>query len=51
MERNDWFWWQLEKEKKYPLGEDWEELIKRNEEEKLDEKKMFLPAFVKEEEK
>jgi hypothetical protein len=50
VDKNDWFYWQLEKEKRFPLGEDWEKLAKKNEEEKLDEKRLFLPAFVKEEE-
>jgi hypothetical protein len=51
VDKNDWFYWQLEKEKRFPFGEDFEELTRKNEEEKLDEKKLFLPAFVKDDEK
>lgn len=46
----DWFFWQLDKEGRYPLGEDWEKLAKENEKQQLNELKMFLPAFVKDEE-
>lgn len=45
-----WFYWQCNKERQFPFGENWKELADKNEKEKLDEKKLFLPAFVKDEE-